>query len=99
MTETTLLAEIESVIVLYEDAIGGFAARTRQMIQRDGAINALSKLVVSAKLQRGFKALRDREQLENTFEALVVKYSDCFPREVVQAARWRLDNPYELFGD
>jgi hypothetical protein len=96
MSEQTLLTEVESVIALYEEAIGNFATRTRQMIERDGAINALSRLAVKPDLQKGFKVLRDRHQLDNTFEALIVRHSDRFSREVVEAAQWRLDNPFQL---
>lgn len=96
MSEQALLLEIEAAIDSYEHAIGNVAARTRQMIERDGAINALSKLAISADLQQGFKVLRDRGQLDQTFEALIVKYPELFSRNVVEAARWRLDNAEQL---
>ena len=91
-----LLRDIEGVIALYEDAIGAAASRTRQMIERDGAINALSKLAVSADLQKGFRVLRDRGQLDSSFEALIGKYPCLFPNDVVEAARWRLQNADKL---
>lgn len=95
-TEQTLLSEVEDVIVVYENLIGNPAARTRQMIQDIGIIPALSKLVISPDLQQGFRVLRDRNQLEHSFEALVVKYANAFSKNVVEAARWRLDNAYKL---
>ena len=94
--EQALLSKIENAIVVYEQAIGGFAARTRQMIEREGAINALSRLVVSPDLQQGFRVLRDRNQLDSTFEAVIVKYPQCFSNNVIEAARWRLNNADHL---
>ena len=87
MSEKALLRDIETVITLYEEIIGSAARRTRNMIIRDGAVNALSKLVVSADLQSGFKALRDRNLLDKSFEALIVRYSNLFADEVVSAAQ------------
>ena len=94
--EQALVTEIENAIILYEQAIGGFAARTRQMLEREGAINALSRLIVSPDLQQGFKVLRDRNQLDSTFEAVIVKYPQCFSKNVIEAACWRLNNADHL---
>lgn len=96
MTEAGLLREIESVIAVYERIIGNTAQRTRNMIELEGPIRALSTLAVSADLQSGFRALRDQNLLDQTFEALIVKYPDHFSRDVVAAAQWRLDNPNDL---
>ena len=65
--------DVEKAIALYEDLIGHAATRTRQMIDKYGVIEALSRLMVSPDLQQGFKVLRDSDQLDKTFEALVVK--------------------------
>ena|SRR3990172_4042208 len=89
-------AEVERAIVLYELEIGHGAARTREMISRYGEIEAISRLMISADLQQGFKVLRDRDQLGITFEAIVIRYQNLFNLDVVQAAQWRLDHPYEL---
>jgi len=97
MTEAAFIEEVKHTILLYERGIGHAATRTRPMIARYGEVEALSRLMVSADLQQGFKALRDRNQLDKTFEALVVRFQHLFRSDVVQAARWRLDNPYELF--
>lgn len=96
MSEQALLRDVVDVIMFYEEAIGATASRTRQMVERDGAINALSKLVASAELQQGFRVLRDRDQLNHSFEALVGKYSCLFSNDVVEAARWRLENADKL---
>lgn len=96
LSEQALLRDVEYVIVLYEEVIGSAASRTRQMIERDGAINALSKLAVRPDLQKGFKVLRDSGQLDHSFEALIVKYQCLFSKDVVEAARWRLENADNL---
>ncbi len=96
MSLLTLLGDIEHVIAVYEGEIGVTAARTRQMIERYGAIEALSKLVESADLQKGFRILRDRDQLDSTFEALIVRHADMFRKNVVDAAQWRLQNANSL---
>lgn len=89
-------AEVERTIVLYEIEIGRAASRTRRMIERYGEVEALGRLMVSADLQKGFKVLRDKGQLGNTFEALVLRFEHMFRREAIEAARWRLNNPDQL---
>ncbi|MDE0626838.1 MAG: hypothetical protein OXH99_10605 [Bryobacterales bacterium] len=59
-------------------------------------IDALSKLAVSAELQSGFKVLRDRDQLDATFEAVILRHANLFPKDVVAAAEWRLQNAHRL---
>jgi hypothetical protein len=66
------------------------------MIAEHGEIEALSRLMVSPDLQQGFKVLRDRKQLDKTFEAVVVRFQHLFGRDTIEAAKWRLANPYEL---
>jgi tRNA nucleotidyltransferase/poly(A) polymerase len=82
--------DVETTIELYEEAVGQFATRTWQMIEKYGKIEALSKLVVSPDLQKGFKVLRDKGMLRVTFEAIIVKYKDKFKQNIVEAALWRL---------
>lgn len=96
MPETEFKAEVARVVRLYEKAIGHAASYTWPMIDNYGEVEALSRLVVSAKLQKGFKVLRDSGQLDKTFEALVVRFPHLFKPEVVQSAQWRLDHPYDL---
>jgi hypothetical protein len=92
LSEKALHQETEEVLRVYEETIGCSASRTRQMIGRNDAIRALSKLAISADLQKGFKVLRDRGQLDQTFEALIVKHPSHFTADVVDAAQWRLHN-------
>ena len=96
MSQEALIQDIEVVVAVYEQQIGVPAARTRQMIERYGAIDALSKLAVSADLQSGFRVLRDRGQLEMTFEAVIVRHASLFREDVVAAAKWRLENAHLL---
>ena len=52
--------------------------------------------MVSPDLQQGLKVLRDREQLDKTFEAVVVRFQDLFGRDAIEAAKWQLAHPYNL---
>ncbi len=96
MSGASFKEEVEHTIRLYEREIGHVATRTWPMIVKHGEVEALSRLMVSADLQLGFKVLRDRNQLDNTFEALVVRFQHLFKPDVVQAAQWRLAHAYEL---
>jgi len=96
MTDSDFVREVEEVIRFYEEMTGHAAARTRPMIERYGQVGALSKIMVSADRQQGFKVLRDNNQLDKSFEALVVKHRHLFDRSAVEAAEWRLAHPYEL---
>jgi len=96
MSEVAFQQQVELTLQLYEREIGHPATRTRPMIDRYGEIGALSRLMVSADLQKGFKVLRDSNQLDKTFEAVVVRFKHLFKPEVVEAAQWRLAHPYDL---
>lgn len=96
MNEIEFTEEVQKVVIIYEREIGHAASRTRQMVDRLGEREALSRLMISGDLQQGFKVLCDRGLLDKTFEALVVRFKDLFKKEVVQAAQWRLDHPNDL---
>jgi len=96
MTESTFEQDVKETIETYEQATGHFASRTREMIERHGVVEALSRLMLSPDLQQGFKVLRDSGQLLATFEALVTRNASRFRDEVVEAAQWRLENPNNL---
>jgi hypothetical protein len=96
MSEIGFAQELECTIALYEELIGHAAGRTRQMIERQGAVAALSRLMISGDEQKGFKVLRDRNLLDRSFESLVVRFANLFTRDVVTAAEWRLANPHSL---
>jgi len=88
--------EIEETIILYEKTIGHFASRTRQMIENNGIINALEKLMTTADIQKGFKALRNNKLLDKTFEAIIIKYENEIEidKKAVEVAKFRYNNPY-----
>jgi len=92
----TFEQEIENVIKVYEEAIGHFAARARSMIEQRGIIGALEKLMDNVNLQRGFKTLRDKNMLDKTFEAVMIKYKDKINinKKAIEIAQFRLDNPF-----
>jgi hypothetical protein len=92
----TINNRVEEVIKIYEEQANHIATRTRQMLEKYGNIEAISKLVTSPDLQLGFKTLRDKNMLDDTFEHIVLEYEDKFSKDVVEAAKWRLDNPYDL---
>lgn len=96
MDEAAFRAAVAHAVELYEQVIRHAAQRTRNMIESLGEVEALSRLMVSADLQQGFRALRDSGQLQETFEAVVVRFPDSFRAGIVQAAQWRLDNPHNL---
>jgi len=85
--------ELEITIQTYEEAISGYASRTRQMIVNRGNIGALEQLMKSPDLQKGFKTLRDKNMLDKTFEALIIKFQNEFNKDAVEVAKWRIDNP------
>jgi hypothetical protein len=96
MDDAAFRAEVAQAVEFYEQAIRRPATRTRQMIELHGEEQALSRLMISPDLQEGFKVLRDRDQLDQTFEAIVVHFPHRFTAGVVEAAQWRLDNPHSL---
>lgn len=96
MSDPDFSREVELTVQLYEEKIDRGATRTRDMIKTYGAVEALSRLMVSADLQKGFKVLRDSDQLDKSFEALVTRYPQLFKSKTVEAASWRLKNPRHL---
>lgn len=91
-----LESEVENTILLYESYLSSCAIRTRQMIERKGVIKALEQLVQSADYQQGFRKLHEHNQLDKSFEALVIKYSDLFSKNAITWAKFRLENPVAL---
>ena len=96
MTILEFNRDLENSLNIYEEITGKRAARTRQMIDAYGTIEALSKLMITPNLQVGFKKLRDEGKLRDTFEAITGRHSELFKKDVVESAKWRLDNPYNL---
>jgi len=96
MSLAKLQQEVENTVSIYERTNGALAARTRKMISTNGVVEALSKLVVTADAQRGFKVLRDANQLDKTFEPAIVRFPELFSKPAVESAQWRLDNANNL---
>lgn len=90
--EEKLKQEIDETIKLYEQYIPSTATATRNMIDRKGYIAALSDLMKSAEIQRGFKTLVSNNHEEKTFEAIIIRNKEYFSKEVVEAADFRLKN-------
>ena len=86
--------EVENAVSHYEKAIGHSAYPTQQMLKQHGNERSLSLLMNRADIQKGFKVLRNTNQLEKTFEAVIVRHEHRFDAKVVEIAQWRLNNPY-----
>lgn len=84
--------KINETIKLYEQYIPTAATATRNMIANKGCIKALSDLVKSGKMQKGFKTLVNNNHKEKTFEAIILRNKEHFSEDVVQAAEFRLKN-------
>jgi len=87
---------VQEVVKIYEEQVNHFATKTWQMLEKHGNIEAISRLVISPNLQIGFKILRDKNRLADTFEHIVLEYEDKFSKDVVEAAKWRLNNSNNL---
>ena len=96
MDQASLIAEVWRTIQVYEQLLQERAARTRKMIDDHGEIGAMSRLMQSPNLQKGFKILRDAGRLDDTFEALIVGFPGHFSTDAVEVARWRLENADRL---
>lgn len=96
MSNTAFKKKVEHSIKSYEKAIGRTATVSRRMVDEHGEIEALSRLVKSPNLQKGFKILRDHGQLDKTFEAVVVEFQHLFKPDALKAAKWRLANADKL---
>jgi hypothetical protein len=81
---------------MYKKIIGGFAPATQKILVNPDKIKALSKIVKTADIQTGFKTLRNTGRLDKTFEALIIKHSDLFRKDIIDAAKWRLENAWNI---
>ena len=88
--------DVENTIKLYEDCNCRIANVTRDMLERFGYQKSLSKLVISSDVQKGFKCLIEHGYINNTFEALIVKYANLFTKSEVDAAKFRLEKYNDL---
>lgn len=65
--------------------------RTRQKIAKDGEAKTVSDLTLADKPSDGFAMLAEREMLDLSFEAVVLRHPGRFDDTVADAARARLD--------
>ncbi len=65
--------------------------RTRQKLDRAGAVKTLSDLALSATPSEGFEMLIERDMADLTAEAVILRHEAEFEAEVVTAARERLE--------
>lgn len=91
-----LKQEIDETIKLYEQYIPTSANATRKMIVNKGYKKALSDLMKSSEIQKGFKTLISNNHKEKTFEAIIIRNKEYFSKEVVEAAEFRLTHCSDL---
>lgn len=60
------------------------------MRHRYQTVGAISRLVVSGDIQSGFKRMQELGLLQWTIEEAVRQFPDEFPKQVRDAAEWRL---------
>ncbi|MPM48414.1 hypothetical protein SDC9_95139 [bioreactor metagenome] len=98
MVNSDFIFEVEQAISAYEAANNRVASRTREMFthHNNDYVLVLSLLMKSPDLQQGFKVLRDTNQLEKTFEAVILRHKELFETEVIEVAQWRLSHPNDL---
>jgi hypothetical protein len=90
------IKDVENTIFIYKEAVGGFAPNTEKIFNNPDKISSLSNLMKSGEEQKGFKILRDKGQLDKTFESLIIKYKQLFKDDIVTAAQWRLKNAWTM---
>jgi hypothetical protein len=91
--DQNLIARFEQEMMrLYEHEKreGRRHARFLPMLKKYGAINAAERLVAT-KYTAGLGALQESDNLDLSVEALVVKYKELFPANVIMRAQAKLD--------
>ena len=66
-------------------------SRTRQKIAREGVQKTLADLTLQSAPSEGYFLLRDRNMLDLSAEAVVLRFPNQFGEKVLQAARVRLE--------
>ena len=75
------------------------ANRTRSLLKRHTAQDALKSLVNFSKESYGLQILSDMQLAEFTFESVIIRFPDLFTSEQVEKAQQRLDEIFENRGD
>lgn len=91
MEDDAFRRDVAVAVAEYEKLIGGYASYTHRMLDQLGPVDALSKLMADSKIQKGLRTLAKANRLELSFEAAVVKHQRLFPKQIVAAAEWRLE--------
>jgi hypothetical protein len=87
---------VQEAIKTYEKVIYHFASRTHQMIEMYGEIEALSRLMKENEAQRRFKVLWRNNQLDKSFEMVILNFKQYFKKDVIENAQFRLSYPEEF---
>jgi hypothetical protein len=61
------------------------------MLDQLGPVAALSRLIADSRIQKGLRTLAKAGKTDISFEAIVVRHYQWFPKAIVEAATWRLD--------
>lgn len=89
--------ELLKVLYAYEDVLTKKnnrktpAARTWQMVKRDGIIKAAEKAVNREADAMGYQVLADMQMKDLTFEAVIIRYPKYFSKEAVIKSKSRLE--------
>lgn len=76
------------------------ASRTWLLVKNHGIIGAVEKAVNRKDDPSGFKALREVDMLDLSFEAIVLRYPELFSQKAVARSRQRLEeNKLGLLND
>ena len=97
MSGSVALEEFIDELIKRADAKGYIPRIFMNMRQRNGTVEAIKELVVSPKIQKGFRQLQELGLLDLSVEAAVLKFPDEFTLEEREAAKWRLGQVSEDF--
>jgi hypothetical protein len=84
---------VQEAIKSFEVTSGHHANRTHQMIERYGEVEALSRLMLGKKTQKGYRTLRDNDQVNKTFERIILDFKQYFKDDIINQAQDRINHP------
>ena len=95
--QTTVEQELLEAVYAYEEALSAKkgrktrAARTWQMIERHGIIDAAERVVDRKDATLGYKTLIEMNMQDFAFEAVVLRHPNSFSQATVDRAKARID--------
>lgn len=95
--QTTVEQELLEAVYAYEEALSAKkglktrAARTWQMIERYGIIDAAERVVDRKDATLGYKTLIEMNMQDFAFEAVVLRHPNSFSQATVDRAKARID--------